>query len=134
MTKMTMKTLLQQPCQCGIEVDSKGGVHSNHTAECAYGKALAEEERLSWTLAGVSTAVLGYLKPTENYSGKPIQQIEEAIVLREAFRLACDQVHRCTDAPEQSLSSTMSHYLELARKYVAAGKCGPVSPASGPIQ
>lgn len=98
---------------CTIEIDGEGQRH--HQPECELNNLRAEQERLSWLLAGVSTAVLGYLKEDEEYAGKPIGQIEEAIQLREAFRIACDQVHRLTDAPGQTLNSTMCYFLEQAR-------------------
>lgn len=118
---MTMKLneILKSSCQCVVEINSHGDCTKTHEPDCEVGKLLAEQERLSWILAGVSTAVLGYLKVDEDYSGKPLDQIEEALVLREAFTLACDQVHRSVDAPDQTLNSTMCHFLEQARKNVA---------------
>lgn len=112
----TVNDLLKQSCDCGVEVDPLGNVNCTHDPDCQYGKLLVEQERLSWLLAGVTTAVMGYLKPEESYAGKPIPQIEDAIVLREAFELACIQLQMNGDVPDISVNTTMCYYLKLARE------------------
>ncbi len=83
---------------------------------------MEEQERLSWLLAGVSTAVLGYLKPHESYAGQPIQQIEEAILLRASFEEACEALKPFMSVAAGKALSTndlMCDFMRRAEKNIA---------------
>lgn len=110
----TNNELLTNTCQCAIEIDPQGVIHRSHESDCEYGKLLEDRERLSRMAAGMSTAALGYLRPDEAYAGKPIAQIEEVIILREAFRLASAALV-CYEGKAQTTNSVMVHYLEQSR-------------------
>jgi len=77
------------PCNCYIgETESLG---NPVIRKCSYCESLPNEvERLSWLLAGVTTAVMGYLKPEESYAGMPLPQIEDAVRLRFQCELLCE--------------------------------------------
>lgn len=98
---------------CTIEIDGDGQRH--HQPGCELNNLRAEQERLSWILAGLSTAVLGYLKPEESYAGMPIQQIEEGVRLRMAFSLACEALKPFYSTARDKFVSTNDLMCELLR-------------------
>lgn len=80
-----------------------------------------ELEEMSWVLAGVCTAVQGYLKPEESYAGMPIPQIEEAVRLRMALALACEALKPFySTAREKNVTHNelMCEFLKNAEKRI----------------
>jgi hypothetical protein len=82
---------------------------------------MPESERLSWLLAGVSTAVLGYLKPEESYANMPLELIEEAIRLRVSFQLACEALkpfYQTSRGQALTTNDLMCEFLRNAEKRI----------------
>jgi hypothetical protein len=101
-------------------------------------RLLEEQERLSWIMAGMSTAALGWLKPPYEYAGQPIPQIEDVVRLRAAFEIACEALkpfYACAqNNPTLTTNDVMCQMQREAEKAIKRIRNAYIPPSRHKVQ
>ena len=86
---------------------------------CEGGDPAAEVDFLADTLAHMSAAITGNLKPSVMYPGKPIRYIEEGLLIYRAAQLLAERVVKMREGREPSeteIAAELMWFLKVAEK------------------